>query len=99
MSAPTATRVSRSDWRTRICKNLSVITSGGATSAATRVRGGLRTAMPALSVRRRTRFATRIAMPDENTVSSASTSDVQRLTVSPIGARSIALTGRRWTCA
>ncbi len=33
-------------------------------------------------------------MPEENTVSSASTSEVHRLTVSPIGVRSITLAGR-----
>ena len=93
MSAPTATRVARSDWRTRTCKNRSVTTSGGATRAATRVSGGLRTAMPTVRVSSRTRLATRTAIPDENTVSSASTSEVQRLTRSPIDIRSIALTG------
>ena len=66
MSAPTATRVARSDWRTRTCKNRSVTTSGGATRAATRVSGGLRSAMPTVRVSSRTSLATRTAIPDEN---------------------------------
>ncbi len=97
--APTAIRESRSAFRTRTWMLRITHTIGGTITAATSVMAGLRTIMPAPTVTSFTRLATSTATPEENTVSSVSTSAVQRLMTSPSGVRSKYAVGSRWRCA
>ncbi len=88
MIAPTAARVSRSACRTRTCKSRVTTSRGAAITAAMRLSRGLSATMATAMVTSRTRLASSSATPDEKTVSSVSTSAVQRLITSPTGTRS-----------